>query len=100
MRDFELIIHTGIDGLHCHDDNVDVEIHLDNGEAYTATFFTQANVARLFEKNSKTGECAGGLYFWAADMIIVSTLSEAVIRDSVKDLIDADELRLACTKIN
>ena len=57
MISFELTIIGGI--LDAHDDNVDVEITLDNGEIYYATFFTVANVNSLFKKNKQ-----GGI-FWA-----------------------------------
>ncbi len=80
------------------DDNVDVEIKLDSGEMFYATFFTITNIASLFKKNRDTGECKEGLYLWASDMILVEKLSESVIRNTIDDLIKAGELDMACSK--
>jgi hypothetical protein len=52
-------------------DNVDVEVRLSDGSRWSGTFFTIRNVRALFTKNRATGECANGLYLWAADMILV-----------------------------
>ncbi len=95
---FELTIYAGSKGIDRVSDNVDVEIKLASGEIYTATFFTLDNLKKIFEKNRNTGECANGIYFWAVDMIIVPTLSERVMNETISDLIATDELRLICTK--
>jgi hypothetical protein len=65
--------------------NVDVEVR-DAGGRWSATFFTLDNLEALFMKNATTGECATGLYLWAADMILVRSLSEDVIVKTVADL--------------
>lgn len=39
----------------------------------------------------KTGECAGGLYFWASDMIIVESLTEKTICKIIDHLLAEDE---------
>lgn len=100
MSNFELFIHAQNVNELVHEGNVDVEITLDNGDVYTATFFSLSNIASLFRKNAESGECAGGVYFWATDMIIVEILTESVIRKTVTDLIESGELGLVCTKIN
>ncbi len=66
---YQIHILHGIDGVDPIDDNVDVEVRFGSGEKYAATFFTLLNLQRLFEKNSRTGECKDGLYLWASDMI-------------------------------
>ncbi|HEX7447995.1 MAG TPA: hypothetical protein VF306_10640 [Pirellulales bacterium] len=81
------------------DDNLDVQITLSDGRRYTATFFTLRNLESLFEKNRTTGECAGGLYLWASDMILVERLDHATIRATIADLISSDELASACLQI-
>ncbi len=80
------------------DDNVDVEVRLAAGETYFATFFTIKNIASLFAKNKVTGECAGGLYFYTTDMVIVERLTVAAVRATIRDLIAAHELGHALTK--
>ncbi|MES2933726.1 MAG: hypothetical protein V4805_09600 [Pseudomonadota bacterium] len=99
IHSFELTIRAGESGLHVENDNVDVEITLENGEKYSATFFTLTNIEMLFKKNRLTGECNAGLYFWATDMILVETLTEKVIRDAIIGLIFSDEIGTALTKL-
>ncbi|MFH0900425.1 MAG: hypothetical protein V2A73_07330 [Pseudomonadota bacterium] len=72
-------------------DNVDVEAVLPDGRRYGATFFTLRNIQRLFEKNRATGECLGGVYLWAANMILGEELTMEVIRRTVEDLLDTEE---------
>jgi hypothetical protein len=76
-------------------DNVDVEVQLRDGRRFGATFFTLTNIQRLFEKNRNTGECASGLYLWAANMILVRDLSMATIEGTVEDLMAMDEFENA-----
>jgi hypothetical protein len=81
-------------------DNVDIEITLEDGGRFGATFFTLENVKRLFEKNRATGECSGGTYLWAADMILVKDLTMDVIRTTVHDLLDSGEFYSAFSKFD
>ena len=80
------------------DDNVDVEVRLPNGDLYVATFFTLANLQRLFEKNRESGECLSGRYFWASDMILVEELTIESMTDAVEDLIANGEFAGAFRK--
>lgn len=80
------------------DDNVDVEVLTAEGR-YTATFFTIRNIQSLFEKNRISGECRGGLYFWASKMIIVEHLTEAAIHDSIEDLLREGEFQNAFARV-
>jgi hypothetical protein len=76
-------------------DNVDVEVTMPDGRRFGATFFTLANVGRLFEKNRATGECRAGLYFWAVNMILVQELSMEVINRTIEDLLANGEFASA-----
>ena len=71
--------------------NVDVVVELASGKRYGATFVTLANLRTLMETYRETGECAHGLYVWASDMIVVRTLSKAVIEATVQDLLRSGE---------
>ncbi|MEU6527272.1 hypothetical protein ABZ892_31700 [Streptomyces sp. NPDC046924] len=51
--------------------NVDVEVRLTEGSRWSATVLTVAEVHRLMEKGSKTGEDLDGRYFWCLDSLIV-----------------------------
>jgi hypothetical protein len=72
-------------------DNLDIEVRFVDGRRYGATFFTTKNIDILFKKNRATGECAGGLYLWSANMIIVEELSMDVIERTVDDLMKQEE---------
>ena len=81
------------------DDNIDVQIDIDDGRVFSATFFTLQNIETLFRKNAQTGECASGLYFWASEMILVKDLKMETIHRAVKDLILNNELQNASLRI-
>jgi len=70
-----------------HDDNIDVEVELPGGRRFVATFFTLQNIHSLFNKNLETGECSGGLYLWAADMILVKDLNLGTISATISSLL-------------
>jgi hypothetical protein len=98
-RRYSIKVFQGSEGMNPVDDNVDVEVEFDDGSRYAATFFTLENLRRLFEKNERTGECKSGLYLWASDMIIVRELSEAVISETVADLLAQEEFEGAFSKL-
>ncbi|NUF50230.1 hypothetical protein [Gilliamella sp. ESL0250] len=76
-------------------DNVDVEVCLDNGKRYVATFFTIENIISILSRYKETKECCNGLYFWASDMIIVESLDNNVINKTIQDLIKNEEFHHA-----
>ena len=45
----------GVNGLDPINDNVDVEIKMDDGRVYSATFFTMENIKRLLQRWQTTG---------------------------------------------
>ncbi len=88
---FSLNFSSGLAGS-TKDDNVDVRIDLEDGRAYSVTFFTIENLSTLMVKWGKTGECANGLYVWAKNMIVVQEISQAVIRKVIQDLVETGEI--------
>lgn len=89
--DFSLHFPTGLTEP-TEDDNVDVRIELADGRAFGVTFFTLANLATLMARHGKTGECANGLYIWAANMIVVQMISRSVIETVVRNLVQTGEI--------
>jgi hypothetical protein len=73
--------------INLEDDNIDVYVHFEDGRSYIASFFTLRNVQALMEKNKRTGENRGGLYFWATDLVIVERLDFETLRSSIEDII-------------
>lgn len=88
-------VYEGVGGLDPVNDNVDVEVRLEDGSRWAATFFTLENLRETFEKNSRTAECRGGLYFWASGMVIVRHLTHESIVLTVEELMEEDELSRA-----
>jgi hypothetical protein len=51
--------------------NVDVEVILDDGSRWSATFLTVAEVSRILERWKATGECLNGSYLRVPDLVVV-----------------------------
>ena len=73
------------------DCNSDVIVSFRDGAEWVATFFTHKNIATLTDKNKRTGECLGGKYFWASDMIILDELTRERVEEVVAHLIETGE---------
>ncbi len=84
--DLQITIHGDLSGQHLHPGNVDVEVVGPDGRRWGATFFTMQSIRALLDKNAVTGECGGGTYVWASDMIVVRVLSREAIEATVRDL--------------
>lgn len=99
MKNFELIIYSGIAGLDAESGNVDVEVRFPTGERYAANFFTLKNIAKLVERYKTTGENNGGKYFRGNNMIILEQLTKIAITETIEHLIAAGELTYAFEKL-
>jgi hypothetical protein len=93
--EFTVRLIRGADPLNRADDNVDAEVILKNGDRYVATFFTLKNIESLMKKYRDTGECNRGQYFWAADLVVVSEITEEIVHDTIADLIRTGEFTKA-----
>ena len=98
-RAYSIHVHHGLDGVDPVEGNVDLEVRFDDGSRYAATFFTLNNLRLLFEKNEQTGECNGGLYLWASDMVIVREITASSISQTVADLIARGEFEGAFSTV-
>ena len=96
---FQLRTPSGSEIRDADDDNVDVLIDLEDGRLFSATFFTIKNLLTLMKAYRDTGECAGGAYVWAKDMIVVESISKEAIRQVVADLIESGEIESCCTRV-
>jgi hypothetical protein len=79
--------------------NVDVVVHFDDGRRLGGTFFTIEAVRELMKRYRTTGECAGGSYFFAKDMVLVEKLTEDAIDRTVADLVATGELESALSAL-
>lgn len=82
-------------GIDPHADNVDVFVDFEDGNRFVATLFTQTNIRDLLERYEATGECGGGQYVWAKNMIVMKEVSAGAIEAAVASLIAAGELEHA-----
>ena len=95
---YKLTIYRGTTPLNSNNDNVDVQVTFPNGERFSAVFFTLRNIEALMKRYKKTGECAGGLYFWASDMIIAESLTEKTICKTIDHLLAEGEFGYVFSK--
>ena len=96
--DYQLTIYNGVVPLDPCNDNVDVQVTFPGGESFSAVFFTLQNIATLMKAYKKTGECANGLYFWTADMVIVQELTEQTICETIDNLLAEEEFEVVFSK--
>ncbi|MFD7982029.1 hypothetical protein ACFV4M_01440 [Kitasatospora indigofera] len=71
--------------------NVDVEVRLADGSRWSATVFTVAEVQRLMEEWSRSGEALGGRYFWCSDGLIVRDPGIDNMTQVITGLLDGGE---------
>src|SRR5262249_32714919 len=76
------------------DDNTDVVVLFEDGSRWVATFFSYQNVSSLAEKNRATGECLGGKYFVATDMILVDEVTRQRIEEVIEELLNRSEFEI------
>ncbi len=75
--------------------NSNVKVVLSDGSSWVATFFTYGNISTLRTKNVETGECLGGKYFWATDLILIDELTRERIAEVIANLIANGEFESA-----
>lgn len=82
------------------DCNSDVFVHFEDGREFVGTFFTLANVASLLERWARSGEHAGGAYFWSANAVVVRRLDEEHIRVALQDMLRSGSLERALKRVS
>ena len=97
-NNYQLTIYHGIDPLDPDNANVDVHVTFPNGKSFSAVFFTLQNIDALMKQYKKTGECAGGSYFWTSDMIVVQKLTEQTICETIDNLLAEGEFESVFSK--
>lgn len=69
------------------DEASDVVVTMPGGERWIASFVAYGHVPTLVTRNRESGECLGGTYLWATDLILVEELTRPTIEAVVADLI-------------
>ena len=80
-------------------DVTDAIVTLEDGTRWVASFCAFAHVATLRANCASNGECLGGRYLWASDLILVDDTSRASIDAVVRDLLATGEFRSASSEI-
>lgn len=80
------------------DDNSDAIVTREDGSRWVASFFSYANISSLAQKNRRTGECLGGKYFWASDMILIDEVTRAGIEEAIQDLMASSSFETAFSR--
>ncbi len=73
------------------DDNSDVIVTFEDGKRWVATFYSYQNISSLTEKNRQQGDCLGGKYFVATEMILVDEVSRERINEIIIELLKQGE---------
>lgn len=81
------------------DCNSDVIFELSDGSKWAAAFFTYKNIETLRKKNQRSGECLNGVFFCAADMILISEMTEEIIQAVLEEILSEDAIELYCRKL-
>lgn len=81
------------------DCNSDVIFEVNDGSKWAVTFFTYKNIETLRKKNQLTGECLNGTYFCATNMILISEISEKIVKSVLQEILSKDDLEIYCCKI-
>ena len=80
-------------------DTIEVRVVLPDGQEYYMDFATPRFINFMFEKNRRTGECAGGTYFCMPNLILVREITEQSVRETLDDLLRNHELDVYLTKV-
>lgn len=92
---YEISVVVGDEPINPEQDALNVIVNLEGQGNYAAVFGTLQWVRERLDHYRQTGECASGLYFWTADLVIVEVLTLDVIRRAVEDMIETGTLQLA-----
>jgi hypothetical protein len=79
---------------------VDVILETGDGNKYSSNFITRRYLDYLFEKNKRTGECAGGVYFAVPNMVVIEKLTDEQVKRTIDDMVNNLEVEEYFTKID
>jgi hypothetical protein len=65
------------------DGNIDAIVTVPGRGRFGITFFTVANLRTLMDRYEQSGECDGGRWFWAVDMLFVRDLRRETLELAV-----------------
>lgn len=81
-------------------ENVDVEVILDDGSRWSATFLSLAEIGRIMSRWKTTGECLGGSYFQCSDLVVVGREGLDAMTEVLRGLLESGQLRNVLTRVD
>lgn len=81
------------------DDVTDAIVTLEDGTRWVGTFCAFAHIERLRANCAASGECLGGKYLWASDLILIDDTSRASIEAVIHDLVASGDYRSALSEV-
>lgn len=82
------------------DDVTDAIVTLPDGTRWVGTFCAFAHLAQLRANCEASGECLGGKYLWASDLILIDDTSRPSIEAVLGDLVASGEYRSALSEVS
>lgn len=73
------------------DGQSDVMVTLSSGTRWIASLFTYQRLWALRERHQRSGDCLGGRYFWASDLLIVETIHRPDVEALLHHLLASGE---------
>ena len=73
---------------------VDVLLKTTDKVVHTSNFITRKYLDYLFEKNERTGENVGGIYFAMPYLVIVSDLRQHTVKSTIDDMVDGFSVQI------
>jgi len=81
------------------DDVTDAIVTFPDGTRWVGTFCAFAHIDRLRANCAASGECLGGKYLWASDLVLIDDTSRSSIEAVLRDLVDSGEYRSALSEV-
>jgi hypothetical protein len=81
-------------------DVTDAIVTLRDGSRWIGTFCAFDHVAELRANCAENGECLGGRYLWASDLILIDDTLRPTIEAVVRDLLVTGELPSAMSAVD
>ena len=81
-------------------DVTDAIVTLTDGSRWVGTFCAFTHIAELRSNCAVNGECLGGRYLWASDLILVDDTSRSSLEAIIGDLLATGELQAAMSQVD
>ena len=81
------------------DDSTEAVVVFENGDTYTASFFTYQHIASLRRLHQQEDDFLNGKYFWVERMVLIDLISYESIQKVIDDLIEQGDFQSVFRKL-